>query len=110
MNSNWDNLVARRDLLQELVVSELKTSQAGTVLGWTWWLLDPLLMMLIYWGVFTILLGRGIEKLTAFRPSHRGLLLNELVDVAGTTLEGVRSRAEGTTLESWVAPVIERAD
>ena len=61
MNSNWDNLVARRDLLQELVVSELKTSQAGTVLGWTWWLLDPLLMMLIYWGVFTILLGRGID-------------------------------------------------
>jgi ABC-type polysaccharide/polyol phosphate export permease len=59
MLSNWNNLIARRDLLQELVVTELKTSSAGTRLGWIWWLLDPLLMMLIYSLVVGILLGRG---------------------------------------------------
>jgi ABC-type polysaccharide/polyol phosphate export permease len=59
MNSSWANLVARRDLLRELVVSELKVSRAETSLGWIWWLLDPLLMMLIYWLVVVGILGRG---------------------------------------------------
>ena len=59
MDSNWSNLVARRDLLQELVVSELRTSTAGTKLGWIWWLLDPLLLMLIYWAIISGLFGRG---------------------------------------------------
>jgi ABC-type polysaccharide/polyol phosphate export permease len=59
MDSKWSNLVARRDLLQELVVSELRTSTAGTRLGWIWWLLDPLLLMLIYWAIISGLLGRG---------------------------------------------------
>jgi ABC-type polysaccharide/polyol phosphate export permease len=59
MNSSWANLVARRDLLRELVASELKISSAGTRLGWIWWLLDPLFMMLIYWLVVVGILGRG---------------------------------------------------
>ncbi len=59
MISNWSNLVARRNLLWELVVSELRTFSARSSLGWVWWLLDPLLMMLIYWMIFSLLLGRG---------------------------------------------------
>jgi ABC-type polysaccharide/polyol phosphate export permease len=59
MNSSWANLVARRDLLRALVTSELKVSSAETSLGWIWWLLDPLLMMLIYWLVVVGILGRG---------------------------------------------------
>lgn len=62
MISNWTNLVARRDLLRELVTSELKVSTAETKLGWIWWLLDPLLMMLIYWAIVTVLMGRGREE------------------------------------------------
>ena len=59
MISSLGNLVARRDLLGALVASELKASSAGTKLGWLWWLLDPVLMMLIYWAIFAGLLGRG---------------------------------------------------
>lgn len=59
MISDWSNLVARRHLLRELVVSELRTFSARTSLGWIWWLLDPLLLMLIYWMIFSLLLGRG---------------------------------------------------
>jgi ABC-type polysaccharide/polyol phosphate export permease len=62
MHSTWANLTARRDLLRELVVSELKVSSAETYLGWFWWLLDPLLMMLIYWLVVGGLLGRGLDQ------------------------------------------------
>jgi ABC-type polysaccharide/polyol phosphate export permease len=61
MISNWSNLVIRRNLLRELVTSELATSTAGSRLGWAWWLLDPLIMMLIYWVIFSLLLRRGGE-------------------------------------------------
>jgi ABC-type polysaccharide/polyol phosphate export permease len=59
MISNWTNMMARRDLLRELVTTELRVSTAQTRLGWLWWLLDPLLMMLIYWVILVKLLGRG---------------------------------------------------
>ena len=59
MISNWTNLVARRDLLRELIATELKASTAQTKLGWLWWLLDPLLMMVIYWVIVVELFGRG---------------------------------------------------
>lgn len=59
MISNLTNLIARRDLFRELVVSELRASTAQTRLGWLWWLLDPLFMMLIYWAIVVGLFGRG---------------------------------------------------
>ena len=59
MISNLTNLAARRDLLRELVVSELRASTAETKLGLLWWFLDPLLMMLIYWAIVVGILGRG---------------------------------------------------
>ena len=59
MISNLPNLIARRDLLRELVLSELRSSTAQTRLGWLWWLLDPLLMMLVYWLIVVELFGRG---------------------------------------------------
>ena len=58
MISNWSNLVARRDLIRELVLSDLKTTAAETKLGWLWWLLDPLIMMAIYWVFIVIIFGR----------------------------------------------------
>jgi len=59
MISNWRNLVVRKDLLRELAVTELRTSTAQTKLGWLWWLVDPFLMMLIYWVIVVELFGRG---------------------------------------------------
>jgi len=50
MTSSLANLWKRRDLLWELVWGELRSTTAETRLGWFWWLLDPLLMMLVYWA------------------------------------------------------------
>lgn len=59
MISNWSNLVARRDLLRELTLAELRAQSQETRLGWLFWLVDPLIMMLIYWGVVVGIFGRG---------------------------------------------------
>ena len=59
MISNWSNLLARRDLLRELTVSELRARSQETSFGWVWWLVDPLIMMLIYWAVVVGIFGRG---------------------------------------------------
>jgi ABC-type polysaccharide/polyol phosphate export permease len=62
MLSNVQNIMARRDLLKALVVSELQSSVAQSKLGWIWWFLDPILMMLVYWGVVVGLFDRGAER------------------------------------------------
>lgn len=59
MISNLPNLLARKDLLRELIAAELRSSTAQTRLGWLWWLLDPVLMMMIYWLIVIELFGRG---------------------------------------------------
>ncbi|MDX1648577.1 MAG: ABC transporter permease [Myxococcota bacterium] len=59
MNSNWANLVARRDLVRELTLSQLRSQSQRTSLGWLFWLVDPLVMMLIYWAVVVGIFGRG---------------------------------------------------
>ena len=59
MDSSWPNIVSRRDLLRELTLSELRASSAESRLGWLWWLIDPLIMMLIYWGIVVGIFGRG---------------------------------------------------
>lgn len=61
MRSNLRNLLARRDLVAALVGAELRAASAGMRLGTLWWVLDPVLMMLIYWLVLDVLLGRGRE-------------------------------------------------
>jgi ABC-2 type transport system permease protein len=49
--------------LQLLVVRDLQVRYAGTWLGYLWSLLDPLFMSLIYWMVFTVILGaRGVGE------------------------------------------------
>lgn len=59
MLSTLTNIIARQDLLKSLTLSELQSSTAQMRLGWLWWLLDPLLLMGVYWGVMVIILGRG---------------------------------------------------
>ncbi len=65
MISNWSNLLARRDLLRELTLAELRAQSQETRLGWLFWLVDPLIMMLIYWGVVVGIFGRG-ERYTPY--------------------------------------------
>ncbi|MBA3420956.1 MAG: ABC transporter permease [Thermoleophilaceae bacterium] len=52
--------VARyRHLLRYLVSSSLKTEHANTVLGFLWWVLDPLLLASVYVLLVGVLLQRG---------------------------------------------------
>lgn len=45
---------------------ELKAQVAGSYLGWLWWILDPLLFMLVYTFVMEVVFGSGVENLPLF--------------------------------------------
>lgn len=47
----------RRSLLFYLVISGLKAEHRNTVLGYFWWLLDPLLGVVVYYFLRVVLLG-----------------------------------------------------
>ncbi len=50
------DVVNYRDLLRNLVTRDLKVRYRGSVIGFLWSLLNPVLMMAVYWFVFTKLL------------------------------------------------------
>ena len=58
------------------------------------------------------LLGRGIEKLEAFVPAHRGIDVGDLVRHSTKTLSDVVARREGRlkNLSTWNFPRIVFAD
>ncbi|GAA4347306.1 ABC transporter permease [Angustibacter luteus] len=48
-----------RRVLGLLIMRDLKVRYAGSVLGYFWTILDPLLMTGVYWFVFTVVFTRG---------------------------------------------------
>jgi len=52
---NLVNLYRYRVLIQSLVVRELKARYRGSVLGFLWSFINPLLQLLIYWFVFAVI-------------------------------------------------------
>jgi ABC-type polysaccharide/polyol phosphate export permease len=54
-------LARRKDLILHLVASNLKAQHRNTYLGYLWWLLDPLLGVLIYYFVVVVIFHRGGE-------------------------------------------------
>ncbi len=69
MLKNLLTLFRYRVLIQSLVVRELKARYRGTMLGFLWSFINPLLQLLIYWFVFTkIMPGRmeGVEPYSLF--------------------------------------------
>lgn len=48
-----------RRILKLLVTRDLKVRYAGSALGYVWTVLDPLLMTLVYWFIFTKIVHRG---------------------------------------------------
>jgi ABC-2 type transport system permease protein len=48
-----------RRVLGLLIMRDLKVRYAGSVLGYMWTILDPLLMTGVYWFVFTVVFTRG---------------------------------------------------
>lgn len=51
--------LSRRRLIAYLVRADLKKKGADTLLGNVWWVVDPLLQMLIYWLLVGVILARG---------------------------------------------------
>lgn len=52
-------LFARSELVKYLVISNLKLAHQNLVLGYLWWLLDPLLWMAVYWLLVVGIFDRG---------------------------------------------------
>jgi ABC-type polysaccharide/polyol phosphate export permease len=49
---------ARRRLIRYLVLADLKKKGADTLLGNVWWVLDPLLQMLVYVVLVTVIFAK----------------------------------------------------
>lgn len=59
MHKYLKDLFIRKDLIVYLVVSGLKAQHRNSFLGYFWWLLDPLLGVLIYYFVVVIIFRRA---------------------------------------------------
>ena len=59
-----------RGLIQSLVARELKARYRGSVLGFFWSFINPLLLLAIYTFVFTTILPNRTEGAAAVRAVH----------------------------------------
>lgn len=66
MKNYLRELLKRKDLLFYLVKSGLKADNRNSYLGYFWWLLDPLLNVLVYYFLIGIILNRGGENFAVF--------------------------------------------
>jgi lipopolysaccharide transport system permease protein len=64
--ANLVNLFRYRGLIQSLVVRELKARYRGSVLGFFWSFINPLLLLLVYTFVFTIILPNDVKGLQPY--------------------------------------------
>lgn len=55
-----------RELLRNLVIRDVKKRYKRSVLGFLWVMLDPLLMMLVFYIIFAGFFGRTVDNYTAY--------------------------------------------
>ncbi len=105
-------IFAYRRIIRLLVGRDLKVRYAGSALGYVWSILDPLLMSLVYWFVFTQIFRRKV----GYQPYIVFLLSGQLAwfwissSVAGCA-RGLRNearmvRSSNVPRELWVIRVI----
>src|SRR6202165_4321433 len=58
---NLSNLFRYRGLIQSLVARDLKARYRGSVLGFFWTFVNPLLLLLVYSFVFTTVMPNNVE-------------------------------------------------
>ena len=66
MKKYIQELIKRKDLLTYLVISGIKAEYRNTILGYFWWILDPLLMGIVYYFLRVVILGMEGENVGAF--------------------------------------------
>src|SRR6059036_53085 len=94
MFGNLANLIRYRGLIQSLVARELKARYRGSVLGFFWSFINPLLLLLVYSFVFTYVLENkaiGIQPYALFM--FCGILpwtwfASSLTEAAGSLISG----------------------
>jgi ABC-type polysaccharide/polyol phosphate export permease len=60
------DLLSRRRLIRRLIAADLKRTHIDTVFGQLWWILDPLLQMVVYSILVTIIFRRTIPDYPLF--------------------------------------------
>ena len=66
MKKYLHELIKRKDLFFYLVTSGIKAQYRNTYLGYFWWILDPLLMGVIYYFLRVVILGMKGENIGVF--------------------------------------------
>lgn len=66
MRDYINEILKRKDLLIYLVKSGLKAEHRNSYLGYFWWLLDPLLNVLVYYFLIGIILGGGGDNFAVY--------------------------------------------
>jgi homopolymeric O-antigen transport system permease protein len=92
-------LFRQREVLQALVWRDLKARYRGSVLGFLWTLLNPLLLMVIYSLVFSVYMRLEVEKFPIFILT--GLL--PWIWFSSSLLSGATSVIDGSSLIKRVA-------
>jgi ABC-2 type transport system permease protein len=106
-------VVAYRRILWLLIVRDLKVRYAGSVLGYLWTVLDPLLMTGVYWFVFTQVFHRD-------RPGERPYIVFLILGLlawqwfSATITEGMKAlvtdsrlvRSTNIPREIWVLKTV----
>jgi lipopolysaccharide transport system permease protein len=92
--TNIKNLVRYRYLIKSLVSQTLRSRYRGSVIGFFWSFLNPLLLMLVYTLVFSVYMRVEIENYAAYL--FCGLL--PWIWFSSSLSEGVNSIIQGSTL------------
>lgn len=66
MTMRFRELIVYRGLIRNMVARDLKVRYKNSILGVLWSLLNPLLMMLVFTVVFTVMRNRAIDNFPAF--------------------------------------------
>ncbi len=88
-----------RELLVNLVRKDLKVKYKSSVLGFLWSLLNPAMLLLVYYFVFSVLLGSGIPRFPIYLLS--GLLVWNLFNVGFITATGSVVGTSGIVNKVW---------
>lgn len=112
MRERFRRVVQYRRILALLVRRDLKVRYAGSALGYLWSVLDPLLMSLIFWFVFSVIFGRKV----GYPPYILFLVIGQMIWAwfnggVTATVKALRAQAQmvrssNVPRELWVLRIV----
>jgi ABC-2 type transport system permease protein len=93
------DIVGYRELLVNLVRKELKVKYKSSILGFLWSLLNPAFLLVVYYFVFSVVLGSGIPRFPIYLLS--GLLVWNVFNVGLLTATGSIVGNAGIVNKVW---------